>query len=180
MTHVLFVDDEPNVLSAMSRVCRNDAILPALGRPKITTFESPYGALEFLRHNRVDVVVSDYRMPEMNGATLLMQVRALQPDAARVIVSGFADFEGIIRAINDAAIFAFMAKPWSDAEIKRTILEALAESKELAENRRLSDEVRARQGVLSPQEIALRLLEAESPGITRVDRSEDGGVLLVA
>jgi response regulator RpfG family c-di-GMP phosphodiesterase len=147
ITHLLFVDDEPNVLSAMRRACRNDAILPALGRPKITAFESPYGALEFLRHNRVDVVVSDYRMPELNGAMLLRQVRTLQPDAARVIVSGFADFEGIIRAINDAAIFAFVAKPWSDAEIKRTIIEALAESKELAESR---------------------------------DRSEDGGVLLVA
>jgi len=180
MTHLLFVDDEPNVLKAMSRVCRNDAILPSLGRPKVTTFESAYGALEFLRHNRVDVVVSDFRMPEMNGATLLMQVRQLQPDAARVIVSGFTDFEGLIRAINDASIFAFMAKPWSDTDMKRTIVEALAESKDLAENRLLSDEMRAQQGVLSPREVALRLLEAESPALARVDLSADGAVLLVA
>jgi two-component system probable response regulator PhcQ len=119
-------------------------------------------------------------MPEMNGATLLMQVRQLQPDAARVIVSGFADFEGLIRAINDAAIFAFLPKPWSDADMKRTLLEALAESKELAENRLLSDEMRAQQGVLSPQEVAMRLLETESPAIARVELRADGAVLLVA
>jgi response regulator RpfG family c-di-GMP phosphodiesterase len=179
MPHLLLVDDERNVLNALSRVCRNDKIKPTMRSLRISAFDSPYGAVEFARHTRVDLVVSDYRMPEMNGVTLLTRLRALQPDATRIILSACADRDSLIRGINEAAIFRFIAKPWDDGELKRSIAEAIAAQAEAAETRRLADQMRLYHGHLSAEEHALRLLEAESPGITHVERSEDGGVLLV-
>jgi len=141
LPHLLFVDDELSVLSALSRVCRDDSIAPIFEDLKITTFQSPYGALEFVRRNRIDVCVADYRMIEMNGATLLTHIRTIEPHAARIMISAHADREGMIQAINDAAIYRFLAKPWSDADLKRTIFEALTVSKRGAENGRLAESV---------------------------------------
>jgi response regulator RpfG family c-di-GMP phosphodiesterase len=179
MPHLLLVDDERNVLNALSRVFRNETIRPSLDNLRISAFESAYAAIAFARHTRVDLVVADYRMPEMDGASLLARIRELQPDPPRIILSACADREVLIRGINDAAIFRFMAKPWDPAELKGLVLEALAAGGEAAENRRLADETRLRDGGLTPQEVALRRLEAESPGITHVEFSADGGVLLV-
>ena len=86
--------------------------------------------------------------------------------------------QGIVRAINDAGIFRFVSKPWSDADLKVSILQVLAHRDLLLENRRLANELRLKRGVISRQQLELERLEAESPGITRVRWTEDGGVLL--
>jgi two-component system probable response regulator PhcQ len=83
-----------------------------------------------------------------------------------------------VRAVNQAGIFRFVNKPWSDAELKSTVAQVLAERDLLAENRRLADELRCQRSVISRQQAELARLEAEVPGITRVRWSEDGGVLL--
>jgi two-component system probable response regulator PhcQ len=178
MAHLLLVDDEINILKAISRMCWNEKVPPALPDLRITTFDSPFKAIEFATHHAVDIVVSDFRMPEMNGVAFLSRVRELQPDAARIIVSAFADKEGIISAINEAGIFRFVTKPWDDLELKSAIGAALAHRRERMENQRLADEVRHQRGALSAHELALRRLEAESPGITKVRWDDDGGVLL--
>jgi response regulator RpfG family c-di-GMP phosphodiesterase len=178
MANLLIVDDEPNVLSALRRMCMNPASIPAIPDPHVTTFTSPYDALDFVRHNNVDVVISDYRMPEMDGATFLTMVKKLQPDAARMVLSAFTDLDGIIRAINDAGIFRFVAKPWTDTDLRTSIVQVLEHRHLILENRRLADAVRCAEGVISRQQIELARLEAETPGITRVRWSEDGGVLL--
>jgi response regulator RpfG family c-di-GMP phosphodiesterase len=110
--------------------------------------------------------------------SFLTRVKELQPDTARIILSACTDMEGIVRAINEAGIFRFVSKPWSDAELKAIVLQVLAHRELLLENRRLADEVRCQRGVISKQQLELERLEAESPGITRVRWSEDGGVLL--
>ena len=74
------------------------------------TFTSPHDAVDHVRHHPVDLVISDYRMPEMDGATFLAMVKKLNPDAARIMLSAFTDLDGIVRAINDAGIFRFVAK----------------------------------------------------------------------
>jgi response regulator RpfG family c-di-GMP phosphodiesterase len=86
--------------------------------------------------------------------------------------------DGIIRAINHAGIFRFVSKPWSDHDLKTAILEVLAHRKLLIENRRLADEVRSQRGVISRQQLELERLEMESPGITQVHWTDDGGVML--
>lgn len=178
MTKLLIVDDEPNVVSALRRMCLNKAAGPAIPEPQVTTFTSPLLALEFARDHPVDLVISDYRMPEMDGVSMLIRLRQLQPDAARIIVSAWTDMDGIIRAINDLGSFRFVSKPWSDNDLKVTIMEVLAHRSLLIENRQLADEVRRQRCVISQQQIELDRLELESPGITRVRWSEDGGVLL--
>jgi response regulator RpfG family c-di-GMP phosphodiesterase len=178
MTHLLIVDDESHVLSALRRMLLNPAAPPALPDPDLAAFTSPVDALAHVSCHPVDLVISDYRMPVMDGVTFLTRVKEVQPDTARIILSAFADMEAVIRAINEAGVFRFVSKPWSDAELKATVAQVLAHRELLIENRRLADEVRCQQGVISRQQLELARLEAESPGITRVRWSEDGGILL--
>jgi response regulator RpfG family c-di-GMP phosphodiesterase len=178
MSSLLIVDDEPNVLSAMRRLCLNAAVLPAIPNPSIVTFTSARDALAHLDAHEVDIVISDYRMPEMDGAAFLAQVRQRHPDSARIIMSACSDIDGIVRAVNHAGIFRFVSKPWSDPDLKATIIEVLAHRRLLIENRELADEVRAQRDVILRQKLELERLERESPGITQVRWTEDGGVLL--
>jgi response regulator RpfG family c-di-GMP phosphodiesterase len=178
MASLLIVDDEPNVLSALRRLCLNGAILPAIPEPSIATFASPVEALRHLEEHRVDLVISDYRMPEMDGASFLAIVKDRQPDTARIIMSACSDIDGIVRAVNHAGIFRFVSKPWTDTDLKGAILEVLAHRALLLENRRLADEVRAQRDVITRQKLELERLERETPGITKVRWTEDGGVLV--
>jgi len=178
MANLLIVDDEPSVLNALRRMCLNRMAAPALPDPVVTTFTSPLKAIDYVRDHPIDLVISDYRMPEMDGASFLTQVKEVQPDSARMILSACTDMQGIVRAINDAGIFRFVSKPWSDADLKVSILQVLAHRDLLLENRRLANELRLKRGVISRQQLELERLEAESPGITRVRWTEDGGVLL--
>ena len=178
MANLLIVDDEPNIVNALRRMCQNSAIAPAIPDLTITTFTSPLQALSYVTDHRVDLVISDYRMPDMDGAVFLTRVKALQPDSARIILSACTDMDGIIRAINHAGIFRFVSKPWSDHDLKAAIIDVLAHRHLLLENRRLADEVRSQRGVISRQQLELERLEKESPGITRVRWSDDGGVML--
>ncbi len=178
MTNVLIVDDELNVLNALRRMLLNPAGAPALPDLQLTTFASPQQALAHVRNQHIDLVVSDFRMPEMDGATLLTRIRVLQPDAASIILSACADMDGIARAINDGGIFRFVTKPWSDSDLRATIAQVLEHRALMLENRGLADEVRAQGGVIARQAHELARLEVECPGITHVRWSEDGGVLL--
>lgn len=178
MTNLCIVDDEANVLNALRRMLFNAAAPPALPGLQVTVFTSPIEALEHVGNHPVDLVISDYRMPVMDGVSFLLRVKELQPDAARIILSACTDMAGIVRAINEAGIFRFVSKPWSDVELKTAVAQALAHRELLVENRRLADEVRCQRGIVSRQQLELARLEAEAPGITRVRWTEDGGVLL--
>ncbi len=178
MPTILIVDDEPNVLSALRRMCCNDAILPRIPDASIRTLTSPLEALEYVKDHKIDLVISDYRMPEMDGATLLTRLKEIQPDSARIIMSACSDLDGIVRAVNQAGIFRFVSKPWSDPDLKAAIIDVLAHRELLIENRSLADEVRWQRGIISRQQLELERLERESPGITRVRWTEDGGVMM--
>ncbi|MGH8849761.1 MAG: response regulator [Casimicrobiaceae bacterium] len=178
MAKLLIVDDEVHVLNALRRMLLNAAAPPALPDLQLKTFSAPVEAIEHLNNHRVDLVISDYRMPVMDGVSFLTRVKELQPDAARIILSACTDMEGIVRAINEAGIFRFVSKPWSDTELKTIVSQVLEHRELLVENRRLADELRCQRGLISRQQLELARLEAESPGITRVRWTEDGGVLL--
>ena len=178
MAKLLIVDDEPNVLNALRRMCLNHDAPPAIPNPQVMTFTSPVQALAYLQDHPVDLIISDFRMPEMDGATFLTEARKIQVNSARIIISAHADIEGIMRAINDAGIFQFVSKPWSDHELKGAIVQVLAHRALLVENQQLANEVRRQRGVISEQQAELARLELESPGITHVRWAEDGSVLL--
>jgi response regulator RpfG family c-di-GMP phosphodiesterase len=115
---VLFVDDEANILNALRRLFRPKNY-------KILTAGSGSEALELLGHEAVDLVISDMRMPQMDGAQLLEQVRAKWPDTIRILLTGYADVSSTIDAINKGEIFRYIAKPWDDNDILLVVKHAL-------------------------------------------------------
>lgn len=101
---VLFVDDEPNVLDAIKRSLRQHL--------KIQTAQSGAEGLRLLQEaGPFALIVSDMRMPSMNGAQFLAKARDLAPDTVRMILSGQSDFQSTLAAVNDGHIYRFLCKP---------------------------------------------------------------------
>lgn len=177
---IMLVDDEIDILRALTRVLR---LTPCVHAGEefpllLETFTSPVEALQRAHEVAFDLFMVDYRMPEMNGVALLQRIRELQPDAARLILTGYADLDALIGAINDANIERFIAKPWNDKELVAEMARSLAGHARRVQDRRLADEARAASNELSPEELERRRLEALEPGITRVKWGPDGSVLL--
>ena len=167
MHRVMLVDDEPNILKALRRtlsICAPDQVGGAL---TIETFERPADALARAAEQVFDLVISDYRMPEMNGVAFLTRFVELQPRVARLILSGHTDLDALVGAINQAQIFRFISKPWHEFELRSTVRQALELRNLLNENQRLADLVRVQRGELSRQEMELRRLEEQFPGLAR-------------
>ena len=124
---LLFVDDEPNVLKALRRLFYNE--------PYITYFaESGSEGLALLQHHAVDLVISDMRMPAMDGAEFLTQVFTQWPETIRILLTGYSDMQSTIAAVNNGCIYNYCNKPWNDEELKLLVRNAL-EKKLLREER---------------------------------------------
>jgi response regulator RpfG family c-di-GMP phosphodiesterase len=108
---LLIVDDEPFVLSALTRLFRKD-------QHDVVTVESPTRALAVLQERPVGVIVSDYRMPEMDGVQFLRQAREVAPESIRIILSGYAEIHAILSAVNDGGIHKYLTKPWNDEQLR--------------------------------------------------------------
>ena len=180
MSRLLIVDDDESILKALRRVL---SITPCTTGETSFTLEidlfcTPLEALQKARHTAYDLVLSDYRMPFMNGVQFLKAFREIQPDTARLILSGYSDLNGLIDAINEAGISRFISKPWNDYELVSAIAQALALHELTMENRRLADQARLAMGTISAEEIERKRLEAADPGITRVNWGPDGSVML--
>ncbi|NUR21975.1 response regulator [Frateuria sp.] len=175
---LLLLDDEPGILNALTRVI-NRIGADRLGAPcQISAFTDTGPALESLQNEPYDLVITDFRMPAMSGLDFLREAIQRQPGIARIIISGHADLPTVVAAINDAQVFRFVGKPWDDNELQLAVIQALHVYALGRENQRLADLVRIQQGTISRQEAALRELEAECPGITRVERDEHGAIYL--
>lgn len=175
---LLLLDDETPILNALVRVIQRIPPDHLDGHCQIRTFTDPAQALESLQDEPYDLVVTDFRMPAMDGLAFLRQAIGHQPEVARIVISGQADLPAVMAAINDVQVFRFVNKPWDDGELQLAIVQALQAHAMRRENQRLADLVRAQQGTISRQEAALRELEAECPGITRVERDECGAIYL--
>ena len=180
MSRVLIVDDDESILKALRRMLSMTSCTVGEETYKLTVdvFSSPQEALEKARYTAYDLVISDYRMPVMNGVQFLKAFREIQPDAARLILSGYADLNGLISAINEAGISRFISKPWNDYELISAIGQALALRELTLENQRLADQTRLTMGTISAEDIERKRLEATEPGITHVNWGPDGSVLL--
>ncbi|HCZ14623.1 MAG TPA: response regulator [Candidatus Accumulibacter sp.] len=180
MSRILIVDDEENILKSLRRLL---AMTPCSAGGKafpltVDTCNDPLQALEKAFETPYDLVLSDYRMPGMDGVAFLKEFRELQPNAARLILSGYADLNGLIAAINEAGIVRFIAKPWNNYELVATIAQALAYQELQNETQRMADEARLQLGQLSAEDFERKRLEALEPGITRVNWGPDGSVML--
>lgn len=137
---ILVVDDEPNIVSAVQR---------ELGAPPfvryryaVEGFSDPQRALERAATQAFDAVISDYRMPGMDGLAFLKALALIQPDCARLVLSGQTDMEALVRMVNESHIYRFIPKPWHDYYLKGSVAQALDYAATLIEHRRLADLVR--------------------------------------
>lgn len=114
---LLLVDDEANILSSLTRLLRRDGY-------QILTAGSAREGFDLLATHQVQVIISDQRMPEMNGTEFLSRVRDLYPDTIRMVLSGYTEFNSISAAINRGAIYKFVTKPWDDEMLRAEVREA--------------------------------------------------------
>lgn len=174
MRRLLLVDDEPNVLHALRRTLAR----AFAGRDlTVEIFDDPEAALQRAGEVDIDVVVSDFRMPVMDGVAFLRCFRGIRPNATRLLLSAATDFDSLVTAINEVGIFRYLPKPWSDTDFVDTIEAALREHERVLASHRLADEA-ARAESLSPAELARLRLEEESPLLAKVNWGEDGSVIL--
>ena len=172
MYRILLLDDEENIVNSLKRSLRK------ISDWEIETFTSGAEALRRANSSSFDLYISDFRMPEMNGVEFLTEVKKIQPNSARIILSGYTDLKALVGAINEAEIFRFINKPWNDYEIILTIEQALKYKDMLTENLYLANQVREQNEKLNENEKLLTKLEEHSPGITQVNWSDDGSITI--
>lgn len=136
---ILCVDDEPHILSSLTRLMRSTG-------HRILTAESGAAALTMMGNDRIDLLISDMRMPAMSGAELMQVVRTRWPHITRLLLTGHSDVSATIAAINEGQVHRYLTKPWSDAELLLTIKEAF--------ERRFLEEEKARLEALAVQQNA--------------------------
>lgn len=130
---ILLVDDEEAILKALQRLFRRDGY-------RILTATSGQEGLDVLReHGKpVSLIISDQRMPGMNGAQFLEKARAIYPDAMRFLLTGYSDMDAIVEAVNKGKIHRYLTKPWNDEDLPLQVRQALEQFELVVENRRLS------------------------------------------
>jgi two-component system, probable response regulator PhcQ len=175
MRRILLVDDEINVLHALKRTIRQCGLE---GEINVEIFTDPQLALARSNEVPFDLVISDFRMPAMNGVEFLQAYKAIQSDSVRLILSASTEFETLMNAINQAEVFRYIAKPWQQDDIKTILQLALERRDQSREDLRLFNELREHLGELTPQELEAKRLEEDEPGITKVNWGPDGSVHL--
>lgn len=116
---ILIVDDEENILNSLRRVLRQEPY-------ELVFAQSGSDALALFKGQDIDMVVSDARMPGMDGATLLAEIHRLKPQCMNVLLTGYADIATIAKAINEGQIYRYISKPWNDHELLTTLRQAWA------------------------------------------------------
>ena len=134
---ILCVDDEPNILSALRRLFRSEGF-------QVRTAVGGAAGLALLEAEPVDLVISDMRMPEMDGTEFLQKVRERAPDTVRLLLTGYSDVTSIIGAINRGEIYRYITKPWDDHDIVLIVRQAL-ERKALDQERKRLEKLTVEQ-----------------------------------
>jgi len=140
---VMIVDDEEMVVGAIQSFLELETAYDVL------PYTSPESALEELEERPTHVIVADFMMPEMDGVSFLTRAREIRPSATRILLTGYADKQNAIRAINEAGLYHYLEKPWNNEALKLIIRNA-------AERARLFEELEGRVGELerANQELA--------------------------
>jgi len=130
---LLIIDDEDEILKALYRQFRRDY--------DIYTAHSAEDGLHLMTETPIQVIISDQRMPGMNGAEFFGKIRNDDPDAIRLLLTGYADIQAVISAINDGNIFRYIAKPWDPVELDTIVREAFVRYRLMVQNRKLLEEL---------------------------------------
>jgi two-component system, probable response regulator PhcQ len=157
---VLIIDDEENILSSLRRTLRGESF-------EIITATDPQEGITHAEHGDVSLIISDHQMPLMTGVELFKKIKTINPTIIRIMLTGRADIEDTVNAINEGEVFRFIRKPWDDIELKITIRHALMQYDLWSQNQFLKGEVKKQQEMLMK-------LETEYPGITQRGKIKGG------
>ena len=145
---ILIVDDQQEILRSLERLFRADY--------HVLTAASGKAALEILKREKVAVILSDQRMPEMDGVTFLGEAIKLQPGAVRLIITGYADIDATIAAVNKANIYQYISKPFEPDELKKIIQNATERFHLARENELLQEKLKRKNIQLSEEKKVLQ------------------------
>ena len=149
---IAIVDDEEMVLTSL----RSFLLLET--EYEVLTYNGPEKALEEVRRQPIDLVISDYLMPGMNGIQFLLEVKKMHPFATRILLTGYADKENAIKAINEVGLYQYVEKPWENEDLKLVIQNGL-ERRFLME--KLEEKIKEVQNVQQNlQEIQAQIIKA--------------------
>ncbi|MCK4727322.1 MAG: response regulator [Desulfobacterales bacterium] len=131
---ILCVDDEKNILSSLKRLLRKEGY-------RLLTAPGGAEGLKLLEENSVHLVISDQRMPRMDGTQFLAKVKEGYPDAIRIILTGYTDVDSITESINKGHVYKFFLKPWNDQSLKLEIKQALEQYDLIQANKTLHKKI---------------------------------------
>ena len=127
---VLCIDDEPNILQSLKRVLRKEPY-------EVTTTENSDEIYSLVQNKDIALVISDQRMPKVEGIEVLRRVKEIDPKVMTIMLTGYADIQAAIKAVNEGKVFRFLTKPWNDEELKGAISQAIQQYNLVEENERL-------------------------------------------
>lgn len=130
---VLYLDDEPNNLTAFKASFRRDFL--------VLTTESASEAREILAKQEIHIIISDQRMPEMTGIEFFESILNEYPGPIRMLLTGYADINAVIDAINKGQVFKYFSKPWDDNDLRENIIKAYEIYRLRKDNRILTDKL---------------------------------------
>jgi response regulator RpfG family c-di-GMP phosphodiesterase len=149
---IAIVDDEEMVLTSL----RSFLLLET--EYEVLTYNGPEKALEEVRRQPIDLIISDYLMPGMNGIQFLLEVKKIHPFATRILLTGYADKENAIKAINEVGLYQYVEKPWENEDLRLVIQNGL-ERRFLME--KLEEKIKEVQNVQQNlQEIQAQIIKA--------------------
>jgi len=158
---VLFVDDEANVLSALKRLFRKApyrTLLAGSAREALALIEGG---------ERPSVIVSDQRMPDMNGAEFLARVREALPNSIRMMLTGYSDIDAAMDAINRGGVFRYILKPWDAEDLRLAVRNAVEHYELISQNRTLTEELKEKNHILEDLNANLEQKVEERPQALR-------------
>lgn len=144
---ILIVDDEPRILDSLRDILEDDYC--------VFSTTDPLEALGMLKDLQVAVILADQRMPQLTGDEFLTRAQEIS-EAARVLITGYADISALIRAVNDGKILTYVAKPWEPLDLRDTVSKAAKYSEEMARRKAAAERVAEQQEALARSEATLR------------------------
>lgn len=173
MARIQLVDDEPMILNSLKRALR-------VLEWEVDTYQDPVLALHALAEKPYEIIVCDHHMPDIEGVTYLQFAKQCQPHSIRILLSGLADHNALMQAINQAEIYRFISKPWDDDELLKTLADGLKVYEARAQDRKELTMLQLHQHRVEAEHMQIQVLKIRHGALYEVKRDEDGALILDA
>ena len=170
-SRIVIVDDEKIVTSSFK------TLLKVEGYVEVDCFNSPFEALDFLKNNKPEIVISDFLMPNMNGLEFLTEVKKMYPEISLIMLTGYADKENAIRAINEIGLYKYIEKPWDNDDLLVNIKNGIERSNLISKLNEKITELETAKKQLEVYSNELEMLVAERTKDLTIANSKLSGII---